>query len=105
MKIIEHKYILGENAQDNWNILEKIEPNHYFFHLTSFPSPYVILFCDNQPTIEEITLAAQLCKKNTKYRNLKNLRVDYCPCSNITKGKNIGEVIFRSLRKVKNIKI
>ena len=36
MKIINELYILGENAQDNWNILDKVEPNHYFFHLTSF---------------------------------------------------------------------
>ena len=71
MKIINELYILGENAQDNWNILDKVEPNHYFFHLTSFPSPYVILLCEETPSIEEITIAAQLCKGNTKYRILK----------------------------------
>lgn len=105
MKIINELYILGENAQDNWNILEKADPNHYFFHLTSFPSPYVILLCEETPSIEEITIAAQLCKGNTKYRNLKNLRVDYCPCSNVTKGDKTGEAVFHSVRKVKNIKI
>jgi predicted ribosome quality control (RQC) complex YloA/Tae2 family protein len=105
MKSVDGKYILGENAQDNWNMLEKAKGNHYFFHLSSFPSPYVILLCENDPTIEEITVAAQLCKQNTKYRNLKNLRVDYCKCSNVTKGTKIGESIFLSNRKVKDIKI
>lgn len=105
MKIVNDKYILGENARDNWDILEKVNSKHYFFHLTSFPSPYVILLCENTPSSSEITFAAQLCKENTKYRNLKNLRVDYCPCSNITKGNKTGEVFFNSIRKVKNIKV
>lgn len=105
MKIINEKYILGGNAQDNWNILEKAEPNHYFFHLTSFPSPYVILLCKDTPLIEEIIFASQLCKEHTKYRNFKNIRVDYCPCSNVSKGDKIGEAVFYSIKKVKNIKI
>jgi hypothetical protein len=119
MKIVDEVYILGQNAQDNWDILDKAEGTDYFFHLTSFPSCYVIFKCldipTNEniikaaqidiPTNENIIKAAQICKENTKYRNLKNLRVDYCPCSNIKKGENIGEVIFHSLRKVKNIKI
>jgi predicted ribosome quality control (RQC) complex YloA/Tae2 family protein len=105
MKIVDEVYILGQNAQDNWDILDKAEGTDYFFHLTSFPSCYVIFKCLDIPTNENIIKAAQICKENTKYRNLKNLRVDYCPCSNIKKGENIGEVIFHSLRKVKNIKI
>lgn len=105
MKIVDEVYILGQNAQDNWDILDKAEGTDYFFHLTSFPSCYVIFKCSGIPTNENIIKAAQICKENTKYRNFFKLRVDYCPCSNITKGENIGEVIFHSLRKVKNIKI
>jgi len=105
MKIIQEKFIIGQNAQDNWNILELTKPNHYFFHLASFPSPYVILTCEDIPSPKDIITCAQICKEHTKYRNLKNIRVDYCPCSNVIKGDKTGEVIFLSLRKVKNIKI
>lgn len=105
MKIINELYILGENKQDNWKLLELTKPNHYFFHLTSFPSPYVILTCEDIPSLNDIITGAQICKKHTKYRNFKNLRVDYCPCSNVTKGYKTGEAIFLSLRKVKNIKV
>jgi len=105
MKIVDYKYIIGKNAQDNFKILESADDNYYFFHLTSFPSPFVILVCEDNPTNEEINKAAILCKDNSKYRNLKNLRVDYCQCSNVMKGDKIGEIFFKSIRKVKNVKI
>ncbi len=60
MKIINELYILGENAQDNWNILELTKPNHYFFHLASFPSPYVILTCEDIPSPKDIITGAQI---------------------------------------------
>tara|TARA_Y100000389_G_scaffold42904_1_gene37548 strand:- start:332 stop:649 length:318 start_codon:yes stop_codon:yes gene_type:complete len=105
MKVIYEKYILGVNAKDNWDILDTIDDdNYYFFHLRSFPSPYVIL-CEKSPTVNEIKLGAEICKSNSKYRNLKNIYVDYCVFSNIIKGDKLGEIFFRSLRKVKNIKV
>jgi len=105
MKIIEDIYVLGENAQDNWNILNNANPENYFFHLSSFPSCYVILICEDQPTTEQIIKAAEICRNTTKYRNLRNIKVDYCPCSNVKKGNVVGEAIFVSNRKVKQIKI
>lgn len=49
MKTIVYNNILfsvGQNAQDNWNMLEqleKINSNYIWFHLNSFPSCYVIM--------------------------------------------------------------
>ena len=97
---------LGENAKENWILLDQAKSNHYFFHLSSFSSGYVILETNFQtPSLEMITIAAQLCKINTKYRNCKNIKVDYCLCSNVTKGDVIGEVNFNSNRQVKQIKV
>jgi predicted ribosome quality control (RQC) complex YloA/Tae2 family protein len=105
MKIIEDIYVLGENAQDNWKILSESSPNDYFFHLSSFPSCYVILKCEDIPTLEHLTRASEICKSATKYRNLRNIKVDYCMCSNVKKGSVVGEAVFVSNRKVKQIKI
>ena len=79
MKTIEYKNILfyiGQNAQDNWDILEhslKINENYLWFHLNSFPSPYVIMcstledICSND--INDIFYyAGDLCKQNSKYK-------------------------------------
>ena len=105
MKIVEDKYMLGENARDNWDMLSQSKPEHYFFHLSSFPSAYVILVCEGEPSQKEILRGAQICKENTKYRNLKNLKVDYCPRSNVCRGEVTGEAIFISIKKVKQVKV
>ena len=34
---------LGKTAKENWELLDSSRSHHYFFHLSSFPSGYVIL--------------------------------------------------------------
>ena len=93
---------LGKTAKENWELLDSSNPHHYFFHLSSFPSGYVILEHDFEKVPEQIIIeCAEICKDGTKYRNLKNLKVDYCQCSNVMKGDIVGEAIFKSNRKVK----
>lgn len=106
MKIIRESdgiYKIGTSATENWVLLEKALDTHYFFHLSSFPSGYVILEPLGEPTMDTLIRAAVLCKQGTKYRNLRNIKVDYCLCSNITKGTKMGEAIFKSNRKVKSL--
>lgn len=95
---------IGQNAEDNWKILEQAEDGYYFFHLSSFPSCYVIL-ATTEPSQEEIQKSAEACKRNTKYRNMKNVHVDYTKISNVEKGDDLGEVLYKSLRKVQKIKL
>ena len=98
-------YKLGESMTENWELLDEAKQDTYFFHLSSFPSGYVILEPIGVPTIEILINAALLCKKGTKYRHLKDIKVDYCLCNNVTKSDKVGEVIFISNRKVKHLKI
>lgn len=107
MKILNYDdYVckLGENAKENWELLDNSSENNIFLHLSSFPSGYVIIDA-NHPTIDMIYIAALLCKNNTKYRNILNIKVDYCRCSNVIKGDIMGDVIFKSKRQVKQIKL
>jgi predicted ribosome quality control (RQC) complex YloA/Tae2 family protein len=97
------KILVGNNAKENWELLEKCNENNLFLHLTSFPSCYVIILCDILPELQIIEEAAKICKNNTKYKNLKNISVDYTLCKNIKKGEVLGEVIFKSNKKVKRI--
>ena len=113
MKVFEYSdYIckLGENKYENWDLLENSKINDYFFHLESFSSGYVILISKNNlnefiPTTEMIFNSSLICKNGTKYKNYTNLKINYCKCYNVIKGNNVGEAIFKSNRKVKNIKI
>ena len=94
---------IGCNSKENWELLDSSKDNHLFFHLSSFPSCYVILQTDNLDDEDAIKKAAFQCKINTKYKNLKNIKVDYCYVSNLEKGEIQGEVIFKSNKKVKKI--
>jgi predicted ribosome quality control (RQC) complex YloA/Tae2 family protein len=95
--------IIGENAQDNWDIID-FESDYIWLHLNSFPSCHIII---NDVNINDNVLlyAAQLCKHNTKYKNLKNVKVCYTKCSNLIKGSDIGSVIYKSKRKVNTIMV
>ncbi len=96
---------IGKNANENWELLDKAKDHHLLFHLSSFPSCYVILECNKEPTQEQIIECARLCKNNTKYKNMYNIYVDYTNCSNLQKGSKVGEIIFKSNKKVNKIKI
>ena len=95
--------IIGQNAQENWNIIN-FGCDFIWLHLNSFPSCHVIIE-DNDPDQEVLEYAAQLCKNNTKYRNLKNLKICYTKCNNLKKGSDIGSVIYKSKRKVNTLLI
>ena len=103
----EKQCFVGSNAKENWNLLEESNPTDILFHLHSFPSCYVILKNDNDefPNSNIIKEAAIICKTNTKYKNLKDIKVDYTFCRNIEKGEKVGELIYKSNKKVLCLKI
>lgn len=106
----------GQNAQDNFNLIdmysEKLQelPNRiiYWFHLESFSSPHVILMMPENMAPEEkhFRIAAEYTKNSTKkHKHHSNLSVIYTLLANVVKTENIGEVEFKSNRKVKKILI
>jgi predicted ribosome quality control (RQC) complex YloA/Tae2 family protein len=97
------KIKVGTNANENWKILSDSLDCHTFLHLSSFPSCYVIIEYEGIPELDIIKEAANICKINTKYKNLKNIKVDYTLCSNVIKGDIVGEVFYKSNKKVKQI--
>ena len=97
------RILLGENAQDNWDIID-FESNHIWLHLDKFPSCHVII-CDETPNDETIMFAGELCKSKTKQKTLKDIKVCYTKCSNLNKGADIGSVSYKSKRHVKRIMV
>ena len=102
MKQIEYEninYLIGENAQDNWDTFKKSKQNWIWFHLNNLASPYVIL-CENIKKINKsdilnyIQYGCELCKENSKYKNQK-VQVIWTECKNISLGSNIGEAIVK----------
>mgnify|MGYP001170289467 CR=1 FL=1 len=104
MKVIiidDVSFKVGQNAQENWDLLN-LDENYTWFHLKSFPSCHVIIEKE-EPDNNEILKGAKLCLENTKYRNLKNIKVNYTKIKNIVKADKVGAVTFKSNRKVNKI--
>jgi predicted ribosome quality control (RQC) complex YloA/Tae2 family protein len=93
---------IGQNAKENWCILEKSNQSDIFFHLTHYPSCYVILETEDEKIENDIKEnCALLCVENTKYKNIRNISVDYTEVSNVKKGEIVGEIEYK--KKVKKI--
>lgn len=115
MKLIEYnniKFYIGKNAKENWELLDKAKnenEKYIWFHLEKFTSPYVIMWCslddleeivENNNKIEEsqihtsnfLNFGSQLCKENSKYKFLKDVKVMYTTVKKISKTEKIGEV-------------
>ena len=102
------KFIIGQNAQENWDIFDqsyKINSEYIWFHLNSFASPYVIMYA----TLKELELeerqelliyGAQLCKENSKYNYLNNLKIIYCPLKKLKKTDKIGEILISGKKNI-----
>jgi hypothetical protein len=103
------KFFVGQNSQENWDLLDffnKINNNYIWFHLDSFPSCYVIM-CSSLSDISCIELkntlinyGANLCKKNTKYRHLSNLKICFTSLKKLKKTNKIGEVIISGKKNI-----
>lgn len=95
------EFIVGENASDNWNILDISEQNWIWFHLDNYSSPYVVMKISLNKLKKNknnwksfLNYGAILCKENSKYSN-KKVNVIWTIIKNLTKGKVIGEVFIK----------
>ena len=93
-------YILGQNAQDNHDIIDNADVNDWWFHLSDLPSAHCIV---EKSEIEDndILFAYELILKNSKYKNYKKLEICYTQIKNIKKTKKPGEVKFINMNEVK----
>jgi len=94
-------YRVGQNAEDNTQLIKESKQEWLWFHLTSFSSCHLVV-C--QPDVDNsiILHAANLVKKHSKYK-FQNIGVSYCKISNLKHGGKAGSVSFVSNRQVKKI--
>lgn len=114
MKKVDYEgisFLIGQNANDNWNLLSTSNQKWIWFHLDKFSSPYVILTKSlielKSEKLEKswndyILKACHLCKENSKYKNI-TVKVIYTNVKNVSKGNIIGEAIIKG--KVNQITI
>ena len=100
MKHIDLDIYVGQNAKENWTLIDNANKDDIWYHLQSLPSPHVV--CNNEKKKYQCAL---LCKQYSKYKSFKNIKVIYTPINNLIKGSEIGSVYFKSKRKVDVINI
>ncbi len=98
---------VGKDATDNWKLIDTLDSNFTWFHVSDYPSSHVILEY-NYSKLKELnkqTLihCASICKNKSKAKNIKNIEVNYTPISNLYKGEDIGSVYYKELTKIKTI--
>lgn len=97
--------LVGGNAKENWEILEKARQKYRFFHLSAFPSCYVILQTEEKVNKDILYKCAKICLDNTKQRDMSGVYVDCTTVGNVRKGEKIGEIYYVSRRKIDKIKV
>jgi predicted ribosome quality control (RQC) complex YloA/Tae2 family protein len=58
--------LVGESAEDNFDIITNSEQNYYWLHVNNLPSAHVVVN-HNNPSKKCLNYAAKLCLSSTKY--------------------------------------
>ena len=121
MKVFQFRGIffhIGQSAKENWELLDKAKAenqNYIWFHLESFPSPYVIMwssisdlekFIETQNEFKNLSIdhylafGANQCKLYSKYSYLNDLKIMYTTVQKLTKTDKVGEVDIKGKYKI-----
>lgn len=103
LRVGEHQCKVGESAEENWSLLDKAKKKHWFFHLTDFPSCYIILECEKDLDSEDKYACAEICVSHSKQKKNKCVKVDVTLCRNVIKSDDIGECEYKNEKQVEEI--
>ena len=96
------KFYRGENAIDNFELLDKFKSfsDYIWLHLNSFSSGYIIIEIEKNELLKRVdyldimNYASNLCKQNSKYKNVPNIKIIWTTISKVIKTEKIGQVII-----------
>lgn len=102
----ETRYIIrvGENAQENWDLIDDSSQNDIWFHVEGHPSCHVVLSMSDRkklPHKSVIIYCALLCKDGSKVSNHKNIKIIYTEIKNVRKGDTPGSVFTKNTKTIK----
>ena len=100
-------YHIGQNASENFDIIDASNQTDLWFHIETAPSCHVVASIEDQKYDKKqlhkiVVQGAMLCKQHSRQKSDKNVAIVYCQIADIEKQSKIGSV---NLRKVKRIVI
>lgn len=103
-KSVEYIIRIGQNRQDNFDIIDGADLSDIWFHVEGIPSCHVILKTEqkmNNIPLQVIKRCAYLCKINSKAKTEPKCSVSYTTINNITKTDIIGQVNVTNYKTVR----
>jgi len=94
----EIPYLVGSNAQDNFDIIDESDSIDIWFHIEGQSSCHVVakmpqdIKLNKKQKLQIIKQGALICKQNSKYKSLHDVPIVYTQIVNITKKDKIGQV-------------
>jgi len=87
---------IGENSQDNFDIIDLSNPQDIWFHVSNLASEHVIATIPTDKNIDKkqlnkiIIQGAVLCKQYSKHSSNKNLPIVYAKIKDVEKTEKVG---------------
>lgn len=101
----DHIYLIkiGENARDNWDLIDISSQKDIWFHVSGHPSCHVVLCTDDvqKPNKSAIKYCAGLCKEGSKLKYNKSLKIMYTYIKNVRKADKPGSVHTSNMTIIK----
>ena len=97
-------YVVGKNAEENFEIIDEAEDYHIWFHIKNHPSSHVIAKLEDNLKKKDlryiIKQGAILCKQHSKLSSSKNVEIIYTQIKNITKTDIPGSVCTQNEKTI-----
>lgn len=98
---------LGQNAKENFELIDDSQPQDLWFHIHQVPSTHVVVHIppdqkyDKKALHKIVIQGALLCKQNSKYRSAKDITIMYTTVEHVEKELKIGTVFVKKYKTVK----
>ena len=94
-----YKISVGENAKDNWNLIDASSPDDIWFHTSDYPSSHVVV---DAPIPKQVIIrCCCICKSHSKAKSIKNAEIIYTSIKNISKTNIVGQVTTKNVKSIK----
>ena len=99
---VNMEYVIGKDAQDNFDIIDDAEIYHWWFHIVGQSSGHIIAKTDediNKKILRYvIKQGAVLCKQHSRFAGMKNVKIVYARIRDVEKTDKIGMVIVKNAK-------
>ncbi len=104
---VQYKIRAGENAQENWDLIDSSAQNDLWFHVKSHPSCHVVVSLENAKNIsikkidpQVIRYCGSICKAGSKLKHFGSVTIMYTYIKNVKKAEEIGSVTTTSSKTI-----